>query len=340
MGKELEEYVSKLSVPVKVLRTGNRSGLIRARLIGAAESKGQVITFLDAHCECTVGWLEPLMARIVEDRTRVVCPIIDVISDENFEYIPASDMTWGGFNWKLNFRWYRVPQREVERRHGDRSLPVHTPTMAGGLFSIDRDYFEYLGKYDEGMDIWGGENLELSFRIWMCGGTLEIVTCSHVGHVFRKSTPYTFPGGTSKIVNHNNARLADVWLDDWKEFYFAINPVAKNIDRGDTSGRKKLRKDLKCKSFRWYLENIYPESQMPLDYYSLGEIRNLDNKHCLDTYGRKSGENVAMSPCHSLGGKSFFLFFIHCIIFLMFLIFLFHRQPSICIYKEEAGDGR
>ncbi|KAI1293869.1 Polypeptide N-acetylgalactosaminyltransferase 5 [Halotydeus destructor] len=308
LGKELEDYVATLPVPTKVMRTGVRSGLIRARLIGAEVVKGQVITFLDAHCECTKGWLEPLLSRIAEDRTRVVCPIIDVISDENFEYIPASDMTWGGFNWKLNFRWYRVPQREVDRRKGDRSLPVRTPTMAGGLFSMDKDYFEYLGKYDEGMDIWGGENLELSFRIWMCGGTLEIVTCSHVGHVFRKSTPYTFPGGTSKIVNHNNARLADVWLDDWKSFYYAINPAAKSVDRGDTKPRKDLRQNLKCKSFRWYLENIYPESQMPLDYFSLGEIRNVQNNHCLDTYGRKAGENVAMSSCHGLGGNQVFAY--------------------------------
>ncbi|XP_063647279.1 polypeptide N-acetylgalactosaminyltransferase 13 isoform X6 [Pan troglodytes] len=120
----LENYVKNLEVPVKIIRMEERSGLIRARLRGAAASKGQVITFLDAHCECTLGWLEPLLARIKEDRKTVVCPIIDVISDDTFEYMAGSDMTYGGFNWKLNFRWYPVPQREMDRRKGDRTLPV------------------------------------------------------------------------------------------------------------------------------------------------------------------------------------------------------------------------
>ncbi|KAG0424127.1 hypothetical protein HPB47_000113 [Ixodes persulcatus] len=271
LGKQLEDYVVKLDTPVKVMRTGKRSGLIRARLLGAAAVKGQVITFLDAHCECTQNWLEPLLARIAEDRTRVVCPVIDVISDETFEYISASDLTWGGFNWKLNFRWYRVPQRELDRRGGDRTLPVRTPTMAGGLFAIDKDYFVELGKYDEGMDIWGGENLELSFRV-MYGFVLSFWDESVLGSVWNASG------------------------------------AAKNVDKGDLSHRRNLRKKLKCNSFRWYLENIYPESHMPLDYYHLGEIKHADSPVCLDTFGRKSGENVAVSTCHGQGGNQVFAY--------------------------------
>ena len=70
----------------------------------------------------------------------------------------------GGFDWNLQFNWHAVPERE-RSRHTHIAEAVATPTMAGGLFSIDRHFFEKLGTYDSGFDIWGGENLELSFKV-------------------------------------------------------------------------------------------------------------------------------------------------------------------------------
>lgn len=148
LGLQLEEYVaSKFDGKVKIMRNGKREGLIRTRLAGVKAAKGRVIVVLDSHVEVYHNWLPPLLQPIVEDRETVVCPMIDIIDKDDFRYIAQpGDAMRGGFDWEL---WYkRIPiPRELKPK--DLSDPFESPVMAGGLFAIDKEYFEELGYYDE-----------------------------------------------------------------------------------------------------------------------------------------------------------------------------------------------
>ncbi|XP_053464657.1 inactive polypeptide N-acetylgalactosaminyltransferase-like protein 5 isoform X3 [Nycticebus coucang] len=147
---------------IRLIRNKKREGLIRGRMIGAARASGDVLVFLDSHCEVNRGWLEPLLYSIAKDRKTVVCPLIDVIDGTTLEYRP-SPVVRGAFDWDLQFKWDNVFSYEMDGP--DRPInPIRSPAMAGGIFAIYRHYFNEIGQYDKGMDLWGGENLELSLR--------------------------------------------------------------------------------------------------------------------------------------------------------------------------------
>lgn len=67
-------------------------------------------------------------------------------------------------------------------------------------------------------------------QVWQCGGQLEIIPCSVVGHVFRTKSPHTFPKGT-QVISRNDVRLAEVWMDDYKEIFYRRNQQAGQLAR-------------------------------------------------------------------------------------------------------------
>ena len=90
-------------------------------MTGAQAVTGEVMVFLDSHCECNIGWMEPLLERISLNRSTVVCPVIDVISWERLEYssVRGPPGVRGGFNWGLQFKWKKIPDYEQKRRGYD-----------------------------------------------------------------------------------------------------------------------------------------------------------------------------------------------------------------------------
>ncbi|KAJ8359501.1 hypothetical protein SKAU_G00160260 [Synaphobranchus kaupii] len=153
--------------------------------------------------------------------------------------------------------------------------------------------------------------LLLHMQVWLCGGRLEIIPCSVVGHIYRKKSPHTFPNGTD-VIARNQVRLAEVWMDEYKEVFYRRNKVASVIARenkfGDISERLSLRERLHCKNFSWFLENVCPDVYVPdLVPLMYGMIKNLGSKACLDMgQGNTGGKPLIVFTCHNMGGNQYF----------------------------------
>ncbi|CAF0774469.1 unnamed protein product [Adineta steineri] len=307
MGQKLDDYCEEhFGELVRVLRAPSRLGLIKAKNYGAKNATGDIVVFLDAHCEANTGWLEPLLARIKEKRSAVLCPSIDMISDHNLAYGGTGFGSVGGFWWSLHFNWAPIPKR-IRDAQKSRIDPYPSPTMAGGLLAANREYFFEIGGYDEDMEVWGGENLELSFRTWMCHGSLEFVPCSRVGHIFRPGHPYNMTGAKGKgdVHGRNSMRLAEVWMDDYKRLYYMHRRELIGKDYGDVEERRAIRTRLNCHSFKWYLENVFPEKFiLDENVLAYGETRNPNSQLCLDTIGKDEKGTIPLAVYSCQSGAS------------------------------------
>ncbi|XP_061192693.1 polypeptide N-acetylgalactosaminyltransferase 5-like [Saccostrea echinata] len=302
LGKKLEQEVAKYP-NVNLVRAKNRTGLIQARNLGFSQVQTDVAIFLDSHCECAEGWLEPLLERIADDYRNVPIPLTDTIDCDTFEYRGSKleYMSLGGFDFDLNYAWRPVPEREQKRR-GSLTAPIRTPTHLGCCFAISRRFFNELGRYDPELKIWGGENMELSFKTWMCGGKMEIIPCSQIGHLFRFVMPYSWGKDGYGNMIRNALRVAEVWMDDYKKIYYdRIFYSQNNVNIGDISERKAIRERLQCKSFDWYIKHVYPEVYVPYGCKATGQVKI--NNICIDSYtsGNFFGKPVSVKGCVPVG---------------------------------------
>ncbi|QQP35669.1 Polypeptide N-acetylgalactosaminyltransferase, partial [Caligus rogercresseyi] len=275
LGEPLKDHMkANCRVPHRILRLKERSGLIAARLLGAkAATRGKVLIFLDAHCE-------PLLARIREDPSHVVCPVIDIISDDNFGYVRSftslSVVHHGHSEMEILKEIPRPPTRRL--------------LWPADSFAMDRDYFYSMGSYDGGMTFGAG-------RTWSCPSASGAApVCRDLslfprGHVFRKAS------GVGKVLNANIARVARVWMDEYKDFYFRVNPSAGAI-QVNVEERAQLRKRLGCKSFSWFLKNVWPQHFFPTPQRFFGRMVHSNSGKCIKRPLNSPNQSQNSGPAH------------------------------------------
>ncbi|CAI9729779.1 Hypothetical predicted protein [Octopus vulgaris] len=253
---------------VKLFRNSKKEGLIRSKKIGAKYASGDILVFMDAHCECGRNWLVPILALLAHNRTIVASPVTNVIDWETFAYKTTfrEKHHHGIFEWGFLYKESKVPDMELTSRKYN-SEPYRSPTLAGGLFAIDGKYFFELGGFDPGLQSQGGENFELSFK--------------------------------------NYIRVVEVWLDnEHKQYFYARQPSMEEYPILNISKQLEFKKEHECKSFKWFLENVANEV---LDYYPppppnkyWGQVMLENTKTCSNWEASSAGErNIRMSPCKS-----------------------------------------
>jgi glycosyltransferase involved in cell wall biosynthesis len=178
------------SLPDVTILRSSGVGVAQARNLGASHATGDVILFADAHVRAPDGWHLPLSEALRDPRVGAVAPGIFSLTDPKCR----------GFGMSVAGPDLRVPWL---RKTGSDPYPV--PVLPGGFLAMRRETYLQTGGYDPGMRQLGGNDAELSCRLWLSGYEQMLIPELEVGHLFRTAAPY--PAKWTALL-HNRLRMA------------------------------------------------------------------------------------------------------------------------------------
>jgi GT2 family glycosyltransferase len=221
-------------------------GVARARNLGAARSKGDVLVFADGHIRLDKRWWQPL-ADVVEDRhVAAVAPGVT--------HLPATR----GCGFGLQLTGPDLDARWLPRKAG---TPFAAPILPGCCLMMRRTAFDATGGWDGGLLHRGGVDNEMSVRLWLLGYELLIVPQVVVRHRFRETSPY--PVGWPQYL-HNRLRLAFAHFSAPRlakavralQKYPAFGEAMELLVEGDISLRRREMLARRVRTDDWYFEKF------------------------------------------------------------------------------------
>jgi polypeptide N-acetylgalactosaminyltransferase len=222
---------------VRVLTT-DKVGRAKAWNAAAEQATGKTLIFLKDKTKVSDDWTLPLLKALQEEPQSLVSPVVHTL-DLGLWMTEAS--RWRRFGWRWDLNLY-------DRTYTGRD---ESPAVSSYCIAVAKDWFNYLGGFDQGMQLGSGEDIEISLRSWLLGGSCRVCDDSTI------SVALEIDYGQQTL--SNLARIAEAWFPGKAGYFYAargLKPEALNVGR--LSNLTRLAEKQK-RPFEWFLGMKQPE---------------------------------------------------------------------------------
>lgn len=183
----------KVKEAVKIYRTNEQLGMAGSKYFGSVQAQKiksiEYLVFMSSPAIVSDHWLSSLIRTLREFPSSIVYPAVDAIATDGFV---KGDNVLAAIDWSLNFVWESVDHRRIAvvPEHLEEisdNTPLSSP-ISSDILAMTVSFYNDIGGFDRIMNslAWGGshDTVELSLRVWLCGGRIIKQPCSRVAKKF------------------------------------------------------------------------------------------------------------------------------------------------------------
>jgi len=216
----------------------NRIGRANAWNLAALTSVGEHLIFIKDKTKPSINWISGLVSALNDRPQSIVSPIVHTLDLSLWSSTPSR---WKRFGWRWDLNLY------------DRICPVgnESPAISSYCIACTKSWFNEIGGFDSGMNSGGGEDIELSLRCWLLGGSVHVCDDSII------SVALELDYNTNTI--NNLARIVEAWMPEYATNFYNAHRIDKTkIITGRLTNLIKAQEKQR-RAFEWFLNTKQPE---------------------------------------------------------------------------------
>ncbi len=222
---------------VRVLPT-DKVGRAKAWNAAVEVAAGQTLIFLKDKTKVSDDWTLPLLKKLGEEPQSLVSPVVHTL---DLGLWTTESSRWRRFGWRWDLNVY-------DRTYVGKD---DSPAISSYCIAVTKEWFNHIGGFDQGMDIGSGEDIEISLRSWLLGGSVRVCDDSTI------SVALELDYGVKTL--SNLARIVEAWFPgQGSHFYNSRGLKPQDLDIGRLGNLTRLQAKQK-RPVEWFFNTRQPE---------------------------------------------------------------------------------